>query len=235
MGCVPVNADGAPLRSCIIWADQRAQAEARGDGRPVRRRRGLSALRTSGQPGLLRAEDPVGAPPPAGDLRTGRLLPAAQGLRRLPADGSSSPPTTRMHPARLLFDLVTRDWHQPFLDALDLSAERLPALLPSTGVAGEVTAEAAAATGLAAGTPVVIGGGDGSCAGVGAGVIEPGDCYCYIGSSAWVSTASAATCARPAAAHGHVPPHPPAALCAHGHHAGGGRRSRLGVAAAAGW
>jgi xylulokinase len=37
---------------------------------------------------------------------------------------------------------------------------------------------------------VIIGGGDGACAGAGAGVIEPGDCYCYIGSSAWVGIAS---------------------------------------------
>ena len=28
MGCLPVDADGTPLRSCIIWADQRAQEEA---------------------------------------------------------------------------------------------------------------------------------------------------------------------------------------------------------------
>ncbi|MCB0075742.1 MAG: hypothetical protein KDE20_30025, partial [Caldilineaceae bacterium] len=28
MGCLPVAADGTPLRSCIIWADQRAQEEA---------------------------------------------------------------------------------------------------------------------------------------------------------------------------------------------------------------
>ena len=28
MGCVPVDAHGHALRSCIIWADQRAQAEA---------------------------------------------------------------------------------------------------------------------------------------------------------------------------------------------------------------
>src|SRR5690554_497262 len=28
MGCVPVGEDGRALRSCIIWADQRAQAQA---------------------------------------------------------------------------------------------------------------------------------------------------------------------------------------------------------------
>ena len=28
MGCVPIDRHGQPLRSCIIWADQRAQAQA---------------------------------------------------------------------------------------------------------------------------------------------------------------------------------------------------------------
>ena len=72
---------------------------------------------------------------------------------------------------------------------LGLSEGRLPALHASIDVVGEVTREAADATGLAVGTPVVIGGGDGSCAGVGAGVIEPGDAYCNLGSSAWISVA----------------------------------------------
>jgi xylulokinase len=90
----------------------------------------------------------------------------------------------------LLFDLERRAWHEPFLEALDLPAARLPALYPSSTVVGEVTAAAAAASGLAPGTPVVIGGGDGACAGVGAGVVEPGACYCYIGSSAWISISS---------------------------------------------
>src|SRR5688572_6667212 len=28
MGCLPVDGEGKPLRSCIIWADQRAQMQA---------------------------------------------------------------------------------------------------------------------------------------------------------------------------------------------------------------
>ena len=50
-----------------------------------------------------------------------------------------------------------------------------------------MTAEAAALTGLLAGTPVVIGGGDGACATVGAGAVHPGDAYINIGSSAWLA------------------------------------------------
>ena len=43
---------------------------------------------------------------------------------------------------------------------------------------------------LAAGTPVVIGGGDGCCAATGAGVIKEGRAYNYIGSSSWIALAT---------------------------------------------
>ncbi len=90
----------------------------------------------------------------------------------------------------LLFDLLTRTWIPEFLDKLELSVDLLPRLYASNQVVGRVTAQAAAACGLAAGTPVVIGGGDGSCASVGAGVLAPGQAYLNIGSSAWISVAS---------------------------------------------
>jgi xylulokinase len=44
--------------------------------------------------------------------------------------------------------------------------------------------------GLLAGTPVVLGGGDGSCAAAGAGVVEEGSAYNYLGSSAWIGIAT---------------------------------------------
>ncbi|MET9021554.1 FGGY-family carbohydrate kinase [Actinopolymorpha sp. NPDC004070] len=53
-------------------------------------------------------------------------------------------------------------------------ADRLPRLLPSAAVAGEVTAEGAAATGLAPGTPVVTGAHDVDGTAVGLGAVEPG-------------------------------------------------------------
>ena len=59
--------------------------------------------------------------------------------------------------------------------------------MPSTEIIGTVSAEAAAVTGIPAGTPVVIGGGDGPTAAVGAGVTEAGRGYISLGSSAWVS------------------------------------------------
>jgi len=89
-----------------------------------------------------------------------------------------------------LFDLRARKWAEGILSRLELEPSLLPEVVPSATVIGGVTREAAEETGLAAGTPVVIGGGDGACATVGAGVVRPQDAYCYIGSSSWISHVS---------------------------------------------
>ena len=86
-----------------------------------------------------------------------------------------------------LFDLEARAWATDLVAASGLDPAKLPPLFPSTAVIGHVTAQAAALTGLLAGTPVVIGGGDGACATVGAGAVHPGDAYINIGSSAWLA------------------------------------------------
>jgi xylulokinase len=63
--------------------------------------------------------------------------------------------------------------------------------VPSATIVGEVTRSAGEATGLEPGTPVVIGGGDGACATAGAGVVEAGDAYAYVGASSWISFVAA--------------------------------------------
>jgi xylulokinase len=89
-----------------------------------------------------------------------------------------------------LFDLRARRWSEPILEQLHLEPSLLPPAVPSATVIGEVTTAAADETGLMAGTPVVIGGGDGACATAGAGVVRPFDAYNYIGSSSWISYVS---------------------------------------------
>ncbi|MEZ4866733.1 MAG: xylulokinase [Caldilineaceae bacterium] len=186
MGCTPVDGQGRPLRSCIIWADQRAQQQAeeiaaRCGAEAVYQRSGHrpSPAYTAAKILWLREEEPALFAQTAAFLQPKDTI-AHQLTGALVTDYSDASGT-------LLFDLATRTWAPEFLTALQLSAESLPTPQPSTAIIGEITARAADATGLAAGTPVVIGGGDGACAGVGAGVVEPGDAYCYIGSSAWIS------------------------------------------------
>jgi xylulokinase len=88
------------------------------------------------------------------------------------------------------FDLEILDWSDSILEAAEISREKLPESVPSVTVIGEITAEAAEATGLKKGTPVVAGAGDGGCATVGIGSVKPGITYNYLGSSSWISTTS---------------------------------------------
>ncbi len=189
MGCLPVAADGAALRSCIIWADQRAQEEAafvakRCGADEVYLRCGHRTSPAYCAPKILWVRNHQ----PDIYARAAKfLVPKDYIVHRLTGefvtDYSDASGT-------LLFDLTERRWHQPFLDALGLSADQLPTPYSSNTVVGHVTPHAARESGLAPGTPVVIGGGDGSCAGVGAGVIEPGAAYCVIGTSAWISVST---------------------------------------------
>src|SRR5580698_5464371 len=58
----------------------------------------------------------------------------------------------------LLLDVANRRWSREMLDAMELSPSLLPDVGGSTDVLGTVSARAAAATGLLAGTPIVGGG-----------------------------------------------------------------------------
>jgi xylulokinase len=86
-----------------------------------------------------------------------------------------------------LFNIQKKYWSDDLTRELDIELKKLPDVKKSYEIAGYVTKEAAALTGLVQGIPVVIGGGDGSCAAKGAGVTEKLQAYNYIGSSSWIS------------------------------------------------
>jgi len=85
------------------------------------------------------------------------------------------------------FDLNKWQWSEKIIDCSGIDGELLPGAKKSTDILGELTSNAAEAMGLKAGIPVVIGGGDGSCAAVGVGSIKPGMAYNYVGSSSWIA------------------------------------------------
>lgn len=191
LGIVPIDQEGVPLRPAIIWADQRAVDEAaliasRCDPAKVYR---LSGHRVS--PAYLAAKILwVKNHQPDIYAHTQKFLCAKDYAvfkltGQLVTDYSDASGSN-------VFDLTERAWSSALLDTIGIEVEKLPQVHPSTDVVGEVTQEASEETGLSVGTPVVIGGGDGACAAVGAGVVAPGDAYCYIGSSAWISFASRA-------------------------------------------
>lgn len=92
----------------------------------------------------------------------------------------------------LLFDLAARTWAPEVVDALRIPREWLPSTHEGPEVTGQVTASAAAATGLRAGTSVVAGGGDQSANAVGVGVVAPGSAALSVGTSGVIFAATSA-------------------------------------------
>ena len=83
-----------------------------------------------------------------------------------------------------LLDVAGRRWCDDVLHAAGLEAGRLSDLVPSGRAIGALSAEAATATGLRPGTPLVSGGGDQQCAGLGAGAVGPGRVEVTLGTAA---------------------------------------------------
>lgn len=186
MGCLCVDRRGVPLRKAIIWADQRAEREVetlreRLDEREFYRITGNRLSPSYGLAKLLWVKNNE----PETYRQTHKMLHAKDYIvfkltGRFVTDYSDASGTN-------LFDLNAFEWSENILAASGIAREKLPELRPSTFIAGEVGAAVAEQTGLAKGTPVVCGGGDGVCAGVGAGSVKEGVTYNYIGSSSWIA------------------------------------------------
>ena len=83
----------------------------------------------------------------------------------------------------ILFDLKARNWSPEILNALGIPSEWMPRTFEGHEVTGEVSSQAAEATGLRAGTPVVAGGGDQAAQAVGVGAVRPGIVALTLGTS----------------------------------------------------
>lgn len=89
----------------------------------------------------------------------------------------------------LLFDQRQRVWCRELLDASGIDGRLLCDVLPSGTVLGEVGSRAAEATGLPAGTPVVLGGHDYCCGMLPTGAFRPGVVLAVTGTWEMVVTA----------------------------------------------
>jgi len=91
-----------------------------------------------------------------------------------------------------LFDPHRKVWSEPVCQRLGIPIEMLPPAFPCTHVIGEVTPEAARATGLLPGTPVVLCAGDVAVAQSGSGANADGKAHLCIGTATWVGLSSSA-------------------------------------------
>ena len=89
-----------------------------------------------------------------------------------------------------LMDVAKRTWSDEILEGLGIEKRLLGKMYESQDVTGEVHQEAAALTGLAAGTIVVGGAGDNPAAAIGTGIVSQGKAFTTIGTSAVVYAVS---------------------------------------------
>lgn len=189
MGCLCVDRAGVPLRKHILYCDQRSVEQERafiagGGADDIYRTTGHRASASYAATKLMWVRDRE----PAVYAKTHKMLNAKDWLNFRLTGRMVSEPTDAS--GTNLFDLKGGAWSSRLVEAAGLDGDKLPELIHSTDIVGELTREAADALGLVPGIPVAAGAGDGLCAGVGAGSVAAGRTYNYLGSSSWVATSS---------------------------------------------
>jgi xylulokinase len=181
-GLVLVDHSGEVLRPSILWNDQRTQTECDEIRELVGRERLISVTGNDALTGFTapKALWVAKHEPEVYEKVAHVLLPKDYVRYRLTgeyavdkAGGSGT----------ILFDLAERDWSPEIVRQLAIEQSWLPPTFEGPAVTGGLTEEAAAATGLALGTPVVAGGGDQAANAVGVGAVSPGVIAMSLGTS----------------------------------------------------
>lgn len=181
-GLVLLDEHGGVLRKAILWNDQRTHAQCDGIHRLLGLERFIQISGNQSLPGFtapkilwVREHEPE----VYGKIAH-VLLPKDyvryQLTGKYATDKSDGAGT-------VLTDLQARDWSNEILAALDVNPAWMPQLFEGPQITGSITAQAATATGLIAGTPVVAGGGDQAAQAIGVGAVREGIVALTLGTS----------------------------------------------------
>jgi xylulokinase len=188
-GMTLLDADGEVVRPCILWNDQRTTAQCIEITEKVGAAR---VLEITGNPVLTGFTAPKilwvrEHEPDEYDRIAHILLPKDYVRYKLSGefftDVSDASGTSLLNVAR-------REWSDEMLAMLDIPRVWLPQVTESPVVSARVHADAAARTGLLAGTPIVGGAGDQAAGAVGNGIVREGLVAVTLGTSGVVFAAS---------------------------------------------
>jgi len=172
---ISLDADGRPLRPAIVWLDQRRCSKP--PQLPLHWRAALNLAGAAWVVKRFQAESEINwiaehQPEIARQTASYLLLSAYITLQMTGEKRDSVACTVGYMP----FDFKKLAWASP-LDwkwhALAVTREQLPDLVAPGELLGTVTAQAAEATGIPAGLPVIAGGSDKACEVLGSGCLEP--------------------------------------------------------------
>ena len=180
---IPVDVEGKPLRKAIVWLDNRSAEEAD----EIKTRFGEQAVMDStGQPEVL----PIWPATRILWMKKNELQLFNRVHKYLLVEDFLIFKMTGKYctehslaSSTLYFNISEKKWWPEMLHFLDITEDQLPALVQSGTIVGNLTPEAAQATGLGTTTRCVTGAYDHPAGAIGSGNIYNGDATLTIGAS----------------------------------------------------
>lgn len=173
---VCLDEQGSALRPAMLWLDTRAHAQVQQFGTgEVHTITGKPANPTPAFFKLLWLKENE----PDVLARTSKIVDVHSYLAYRIV-GRYVAPTASVDPLGLT-DIKTGAYSSALMKTIGIKAAQLPEVVQPGAVIGEIPASATSALGLPQGVKLVAGGGDGQCAGLGAGVAHPGIGYLNLG------------------------------------------------------
>jgi len=170
---LPLDQHGKPVRPALIWMDRRAEAEAV----KLKERLGAEFIETTtgnrADPFYVAAKLWWYTTHEPENFAQTQIFVQVNGYITYKLTGQYA--LDPVHAALLqLRDWRTGAWVPELCQLCGVEPRQFPPVRPGHQILGDVTSQAAEATGLAAGTPVMVGTVDGSAAALEAGAIEAG-------------------------------------------------------------
>ena len=186
MGCLPLDRDCKPIRPSIIWTDGRATKEAAALEEKVRLQSfyNIVGIRPSANFTIEKVMWLMEHEPGTYE-KTYKFMQSKDFIgARLTGSFVTDPSDAGYTHA---YDMYGRCWSEVIFKAAGADVEKFPDIVEPGTLIGKVRASVAEEAGLAPGTPVAEGVGDGRASMIGIGVLRPGDAYTSLGTSSWVS------------------------------------------------
>ena len=181
-GLVMLDEQGKPLRRSIIWCDQRTGKQCEDMTRTVGAKKMIDITANPAMTGFtaskilwVRDNEPQ-------IYEKCRYILLPKDYIRYKLTGEIATEVSDASGMQLL-DVKGRIWSDELLALLKIDKSMLGKVYESPDVTGQITTEAAKATGLAAGTLVAGGAGDNAAAAVGTGTVRDGRAFTTIGTS----------------------------------------------------
>ncbi|MGH2497861.1 MAG: xylulokinase [Ktedonobacteraceae bacterium] len=186
-GVVLLDEQSMVLRPCIIWADQRSEAQCLWMTERVGEEQLIEYVSNPALPGFSAPKALwVRDNEPEIFARAQTLLLPKDYIRFLLTGVKAMEISDAA--GTCLLDVKRGEWSREVLDAIGFDPSLLPMVVPADKICGAITAEVAQLTGLSEGTYVAGGGADNACGAVGNGVVRSGLALVSIGTSGVVLT-----------------------------------------------